>query len=325
MAIRLAPPIKARKELICRGDEAKVSRIMSGRYKGMVERLQDSSLSRLEDGTPMQMFHVTLGEDNPSLENQSNTPNTSIMYSLFQFLSLRAAGLMFPGNFLIPRFLHLSSNGESVVSAMYSDFVPDESGRVQRTNDYRRRFYDDGEHATWGEKRLFRLVADDEERKLCPALLPLVEAVEDVGIILAHPEANYQVSGGNIVFFEVQSINPLLAAEYCSEALEDNMPAREILALIHMVALKEFATLLFRGCPYIARVGEWAHAPLTDLMRVFSGNYGKKGTTEYDRLFSRGQDIVKEPIDHLPQEYRSERAPYQQLPVQIDERIFELI
>ncbi len=324
MSIVLGRPIRAKKQLICRGDEAKVSRILGGRYKGMVERLQDSSKSRLEDGTPTQLFHITVGEDNPSLENQSYTPNTSILYPVFQFLSLRAAGLMFPGNFVTPRFLRLSSEGGRVISAMYSDFVPDDSGRVQRTNDYRRRFYDDDEHATWGEKRLFRLVADDEERKLCPTLLPLVETVEDAGITLAHPEANYQVSGGKIVFFEVQSINPLAAAEYCLGELE-NTPARETLALIHMVALKEFATLLFRGCPYIARVGEWSSTPLTDLMKVFSLNYGKKSTTEYGRLFHRGQDIVKEPIDHLPPGYRSERAPYPQLPIQIDERIFELI
>jgi hypothetical protein len=324
MTITLAPPIKAKKEPICRGDEATVSRIMSGRYKGMVERLQDSSKCCFPDGMPFQMLQVAVGPESESLLDIHSVPNTSIMYPVFQFLSLRAAGLLFPGNFVFPRHLRLSVSPSGITSEMYSDFVSDDSGRILRTEGYRQLFYGP-DCSSRAEKLAVLMEADEAERNLCPALVPLVEAVQGAGITPAHPEANYQLSRGNIVLFEIQKLDLVAAVDYISEKTADNPPARELLALIHMVALKEFAIALFRACPYMTDVGKWARAPLPELMKVYSSNYGRKGTSENDRLFGEGIEIVKGSIEYLPQAYSQARPPYPGLPLQVDERFFELI
>jgi hypothetical protein len=267
-----------------------------------------------------------LGDKGPSATNQFPIPNTSIMYPVIQFLSLRVAGLFFPENFIKPEHLHLSADGSRIISAMYSDFVSDDSGRTKRSEHYRRMFYDKSKCTTREERNVVRMMGDTREQELCPGLAPLTENVEKAGISLAHPEANYQVSDGHIVFFEIRELDLVAAANYIAENLEDKSSARQMLALTHLVTIKAFASLLLRAITYHnPTLEEWVRTPLPELMRIFSKNYGKSDTFEHMHLVEDGMDIVKAPLNFFTEAMNPTNKDTPQMPMEIDEGIFELI
>lgn len=307
MSIVLGRPIRAKKQLICTGDEAKVSRIMSGRHKGMVERLQKHG----PDAT--HSFHLRLKHGASS--GSGHTPyNADFDYPIFKYLSLLLANRLFPDNFVCPHELRLSKDAH-LQSAMYSPHVPDEGGKIPRLEESRARYYSSKARSSIKDEY------DESERSQHPEIGLLADKISRAGITIAHPEANYHLSGGSIVFFETAGLDISKALEYVSENHE---PAKNLLALTHLVALKSFALLLLKarvGNPYVR---DWASTPLTELMRIFSSRYGESGSMAWDALSGRGFDVVKNSLAPFP-EVIAPTTPEQPLPVHIDERIFDLL
>lgn len=197
MTIVGAPPPQGRRELICHGDEARVSRFRTSRGV-LVERYQDDRRSIDSN------HHFSL-------------PFTSIherylvrgirRYHLIKYQALRLAAVLFPDNFVRAERLHV--NGRRYW--MYSRHVPDENGAMGRVQDARRRYRASKDDA---EREGIRSESDVTERRLNPELRPLAFKLAVLGITVAHPEANYHVSAGKTVFFEIEGLDLMRVIAY---------------------------------------------------------------------------------------------------------------
>ena len=200
LRIMHAPPVEGERKLICKTDEARVSRI-HGRppYGGMVERLQ-----RVErKHGKVQNFMILM--KNEQYASSGLIGQHEPLYHVIKFLALGMARAIFPDNIVNVHELRFFTRRGKLYAATYSDFVPDESGVVERLRAVRVRY----NRAKTREADL-RIIgeADEEERRLNPNLGELVEKIEKgCGILLAHPEANYHMSDGKIVFFEANGLD----------------------------------------------------------------------------------------------------------------------
>ncbi|MBU0532255.1 hypothetical protein KKB44_02055 [Candidatus Micrarchaeota archaeon] len=217
MTIVVAPPLEGKRTSLCEGSEAVVFKLRT-KAGVLVERLQKPTT----DGR----FAFSLG-----VGFEVRVYDISSLYHVYKFQALRLGRAMFPDHFVNVRRLHLSDGGYLT----YSDLVPDETGVIARIADARRRFasMDSDE-----EKKKIRRHAEHIEHSLAPGLASIVQRLADAGLIIAHPEANYHITGGKIVFFEVANLDLMLAATHVFENMPDNEDARNNLALIHATALK---------------------------------------------------------------------------------------
>lgn len=233
LSIRLAPPAQGARELICKTDEATVSRVIApGRYAGMVERLQ--VMEKAGFSVPM-LFHLYHDRDGVyPYQFSPQDPADQIL----RFLSLRFAKTLFPDNFVDARETRISRPGGGLVSAMYSGYVPDETGVIARRSLFMSRYYDaEGED----ERRRIQRRFDLEERRSCPDLARAINAMELSGLVIPHPEANYHLSGGDVVFFEVLGIRLRRAFAMANELARDPEESFALLSMIHAVMLRHYS------------------------------------------------------------------------------------
>lgn len=223
MKIRYCGPVKGRRELLCVGDEARVSRLHThNKYDGMVERL--SPVSDIES-----RFVVHFG-GNFDLSFYSSR----VSYHLFKFLSLSLAKCLYPENIVnAPETRFFRRNGK-LFAATYSDFVPDETGVIPRRAETMSKFYaspDDLRDAV-------RSVSDAKEHSLNPKLGAVVANLHSAGLYPPHPEANYHLTAGRTVFFEISEIElPTVYQRIIS--LDDKFSeAHRIFAMICAVVAK---------------------------------------------------------------------------------------
>jgi hypothetical protein len=199
MLIKYAQPVEGKRELMCGTDEARVSRIHApgSQYDGMVERLQPA-----EDKKPTSpRFFIK----NPTyLEIYFGSP--MLHYHYFKFLSLVAAKSLFPSNFCDAGELRVFHRRGKLQTAMYSDFVDDENGVIERRRLYMRAFYKSASESGEAANRV-RAAMNERERQLNPDLAGLEGEISAAGIFLIHPECNYHISHGSTVFFEIGGID----------------------------------------------------------------------------------------------------------------------
>lgn len=224
-------PPRHRRKLIIQGDEAKVSRIWtSDHHNGLVERIQPIGMRINNDGRliPAHSFHIQRDTHFAS----SETP-LDIFYAyeeryiLLKFLALKFAGAVFPEHFVQSQSLFLcEGNGIS-----YSTFVPDETGVLERQKKIRARFSDPN---GFDNKLVLVVEFDKNENRINPHLEELETRIHNAGIIIPHPEMNYHVAGGKIVFFEVAGIALLEALETAKKNTETN--PRAFRRFVHLFA-----------------------------------------------------------------------------------------
>ncbi len=234
MKIRYSQPAKGRREFLCRGDEARVSRILEpGPYEGMAERIQTARLDpKSED--PLFRSHFWVKQHYWDSSHAANFSPSLPSYHLLKFLTNCLAYSVFPSNFAAQRELRIFRKGELCVYAAYSDFVPDEGQAIQRKTRTRARYYqtmqERGRYAAFP----VREQGDEAERKRIPALIPTIERIENSGIILGHPEVNYHLSGDSLVFFDVDGIILDLALD----AVKNDVRSAAILGAVYATLMK---------------------------------------------------------------------------------------
>ncbi len=180
--------------MICKGEEATVSRIRSrNRYNGMVERLEvfpkksNTSYFRLQ-----------------YLGKEDWLGNSSPYFHMSKILSLCLGGCLFPDNFVKVHELRFFDRGKNRFAATYSDFVPDRNGVIKRRAEAMRRYYN--EKSKRGRDNV-RKEHDKIEIRANPELSALAARILDSGLHIPHPEANYHLSDGKIVFFELADVD----------------------------------------------------------------------------------------------------------------------
>ncbi len=211
MLVRHIPPPEGKRKLLCKTDEATVSRIHTpGKlHDGMVERLQrygkthdcETATFKIRDLSRNYQTHQLI-KIRSELESVSEPSYTS--YHIMKFMALRLARTLFPENFIDASELRLFEKEGERYAAMYSDFVGDDNNVVQRRKKTMSRFY-----AMCDDGRRYSLLrsSDKKEHELNPDLAGAVRRLKKAGLIIPHPEANYHLSGGKTVFFEVEGIN----------------------------------------------------------------------------------------------------------------------
>jgi hypothetical protein len=217
MSIRIKEPVRGlgKRKVICRGDEAKVSRISLGPgKKDLVERIQSINPDPWE-----QEFVISLGPKMPNgVERHLAWSAARAAYHLQKFFSLRLAKALFPENFVKcreMRFFTRPARSGCWMAAAYSDFVADETGvmarRARNMKQYYRMLYSKDDQESFEHAKSFRNQCDETENSLNPALAPLVRRIRTSGIRIAHPESNYHIENGKTILFEVNGISLMRA------------------------------------------------------------------------------------------------------------------
>ncbi len=234
--IHRSRPVKGDKERLCESDEARVSLLRSPKkYAGMVERLQEPGPSR----QPMEMsFSLTLTR-NPS-EGTYDIPPAFPASFILRFLAMRLARSIHPDNFINPREMRISAGKGGILAAMYSDFVPDETGVIGRRTEFSRMFYSVD---TREEQMRVRKVADHAEHASNPALENCLRMMELSGIYIPHPEANYHVADGKTVFFEVTGIDARKAFFAAMHFAPDPAESLALLSTMTAVMFRHYRAL----------------------------------------------------------------------------------
>lgn len=291
LIIRHAPPVKGKRERICRTDEATVSRIHAPGtpYDCMVERLQ-----KIDGEREKRQFFQFSAEGTPWLF--SEVESSRAQYHILKFLALGLAGRMFPDNFVRARELRLSKSKRC--AATYSGFVKDDDGAIGRQGKARRRYY---AAQTDKEKDESRERTDREERARNPQMVKLIEEVRDGGILLAHPEANYHLCDGKIVFFEVQGIELTTLLRTGRERFIqcDDAGILELTAAAYAVLMEHW---FFNMSNHAANqhLADWfceyiwhftSHELREEILRIFMGD-----PRHIRFLLESGSDIFKSPL-----------------------------
>jgi len=216
----------AQRQLICRGDEAVVSRLRrcaDPALEGLVERRQ-----------PVAPLNQKLIQKTVHIQGIRHilAPNREAYHALLYY-AVRIAHLLYPENFVHFRAWRMSRIGRTTHSLIYSDFVPDGNGRIERMGQQARAFYA-ARDRSGDETERIRLRADQEEHRLNPNLPFFKETLACKGIILNHPEANYHLHDGKTVFFEVDGIDFTKLAQLLDEVQHRILPdvIRLYLALV---------------------------------------------------------------------------------------------
>ncbi len=218
----MSQPPAGRRERICKADEAIVSRICapSSAYHGMVERIQP-----LRDPSSDGMIFTT-SYRNVDFREGCSEP----IFHIGRFLALRAANALFPLNVVAAREQRIFTRRGRLYAATYSDFVPDDSGVIERRRETMRGYYRLLRRAGQDAAFAFREAQDRVERGLNPDLPILAARMAQAGACVSHPEANYHVSGTSTVFFEIDSLDVPRCAEAARES--DCIPALEAIAAL---------------------------------------------------------------------------------------------
>lgn len=306
MAIQFGPRITtAKKELMCRSDEATVSKL---KYTGLVERLQKVSL----DPSRPQVFSLST----PDCSERQFTPN-QLAYHVLRFQALRLAKKLFPDNFVDVRRLHIFRGKHGLESATYSDFVPDEDGNAKRQARYRRIFYRIPD--SHQQNRMVDMV-DAAERLRNPSLRDICERIEDAGLTIAHPEMNYHISDAKTVFFEICKVD--FKRTYDSISKYDDAMADFI--LIHATLIKTVSA----QHSWMEGSQGFRGAPIQEVFTLLSAIYSlyqhrSRGMNLMIGTKSRGiMDTVKQGITHL-RKLAQYCQPEYALPYAVDDRIFK--
>jgi len=264
--IRLEGPPNARRRIIFKGDEATISLLGSkrplreadgsgdtlpsfaragfSRFDGLVERLQRiRPISREKTISELPVaFRQEFGFCISSWSLRKYTPDDP-MYHILKYAALRLAGRMFPGNFLPAHELHIFHAGRSTYSAMYSDHVPGSEGALERRKDQYRRYY---EASSDDERGRVQKMNDDTERRMCPGLIPKAMEVRSAGLLVRHPEANYAMHEGKVLFFEIAGLDIDLALSWAKEKPQaDRLLILEDIAYIHAATIRNRVGKLF--------------------------------------------------------------------------------
>jgi hypothetical protein len=223
MLIKYAQPVDGKRELMCRTDEARVCRIRApySPYDGMVERLQTVDDDKLMH--PRFFFKRSEFSD-------VYIATSSLHYHYYKFLSLVAAKSLFPENFCDAKELRVFKRRGKLRTAMYSDFVEDGNGVIERRRRYMREFYRLAKDSM-GTADCHKAIMNERERRINPDLAALEEKIGAAGIVIAHPECNYHLSQGSTVFFEIGGINIRESARMAASSADHH--AIEAISLLH--------------------------------------------------------------------------------------------
>ncbi|MBI5554182.1 MAG: hypothetical protein HY917_05595, partial [Candidatus Diapherotrites archaeon] len=161
---------------------------------------------------------------------------------------LRLASLLFPGHFAEPKAFRESS--------LYTKPVADETNVLE----FKRKYYQEA----YRKKRLkeFRMQEDEKIRERVPGLEPLARQMKEAGIEIPHPEVNFHIQNGKIVFFEIHQLN-LNKIYQTVKALPEPLKKK---------ALLQMAGLLYESMDSEDRK---IHGSKTEFMKRFAG-IGKK-------------------------------------------------
>jgi hypothetical protein len=300
--IMAAEPIAALKKSMCKTDEAEVSRILSGKYKGMVERLQ---------GNEIDLDH----RFDISYKGEIRYPyHGSPSYHMMKFVSLLFAGVVFPDNVVRMRELRLSVSQ----AATYSDYVPDDNGVIERRAAAMREFYRaaSGSEGESESQLRIREKANEGERRFNPDLMKAAEKMREAGIIIAHPEANYHVTDGRTVFFEISGLDMSDALSVSS----GNERALKLLSLIYALHLRDMANNMQNN----GSVKEYPTSrQYLDYNRVYEAVYNIFIKTEPHRLrmfLEEGNNLLKRSLHDYRYGLKGFEVP--PMPVRIDPKVF---
>ncbi|NYZ77018.1 hypothetical protein H0O02_01745 [Candidatus Micrarchaeota archaeon] len=268
MLIKYASRVRAKRETICRGDEATVRRLHTAslpQYDGMVERVQTVDA---KDETRMgQEFGLWYKYGRLYTPKQHE-----VSYHIEKFLALRAARTLFPAHFVNVSELRVWTGHNGIHTAVYSDFVSDDNGVIERRGNAMRTYYGRAYHelARSGDNTGAQFIeeANGIERRMNPELNSLAAYMADAGILIPHPEANYQVSGRNTVFFEIYGIDLtkfLEAAKYRDITIGVTHAIEAISAIYALEVIREARRRLDHALGVIRRPeGEPDHVRLED-------------------------------------------------------------
>jgi hypothetical protein len=238
MSVKIAPPVRGlgKRTALCKGDEARVSRICLGPgKKDLVERVQPFH----NDVFLSQEFAISIRQGYDKV-----WPPSDAAYHLQKFFSLRLAKALFPENFPECKEIRLFSRFGHMMSATYSDFVADETGvvarRAKNMKQYYRMLYSPTDSESFGHAKAFCSQCDETENKLNPALAPLVRKMHISGIGISHPEANYHIEGGKTVLFEVNGLR-LMRAYAASCASPNRQAALDALSTVLSICILDCA------------------------------------------------------------------------------------
>jgi hypothetical protein len=245
MNVKLCGPVRGigKRTPLCKGDEARVSRICLGSgKKDLVERVQS-----LHSSNPFSEHDfIILLRPGLGLAPDRNIRwlPASAAYHLQKFFSLRLAKALFPESFPECKEIRFFARSGRRLAAAYSGFVEDENGVVARRANNMRQYYrilhpqkdtERFEHA-----RAFRTQCDERENTLNPALAPLVRRICTSGIIISHPEANYHMQNGKTVLFEANGIR-LMRAYAASCASPNRKAALDALSTMLSIGILDAA------------------------------------------------------------------------------------
>jgi len=285
MKIRCARPIKGRRKPLCTTDEAKVSRVFT-KDRVLVERLQH--LPEFTGSSPT-VFNLQLSEI--YIDHFSPKYPT---YHLMKALALETAHSLFPENFLHLHEIRFFSEADQRYSVAYSDFIPDETGVIARRRKIMKRYYRARDKtARLSIKEKF----DREERSITPDLVPAVKRAQAAGIAVPHPEANYHLSGGKIVFFEVDTIDLPAAVSFSRLAADDS--ALGLLAMMYASYVRVLAYRAIQNPAVIQERKELCHSyesqSLSSLKTVFHSIFLDR--IESDSMMQEKYNVVKNHFD----------------------------
>ena len=210
------PPAVIKRDPICKGDEAVVSRIWTDRTRdpmvdGLVERKQPVITRDLENLRFVSIVgHESLLDDVSHRSTTHRAFSNTLAYYYFAFTSLNLAKRLFPENFPAVHAYRIFKEDGQLCFSIYSEFVRDDTDTVPRISEARRRW---NEIESLDRAKIFRRVQDKAERALNPVLVSLAPKIKRKGITLCHPEANYHVQNGKTVFFEVAELDALKIVE----------------------------------------------------------------------------------------------------------------
>ena len=227
MKILCERPPKGRRSFISRGDEASVRRLKTGSHEGLVERIQIIGYGQRFVLFP---FNVSYGG-----VHRFGILSNHAHYHLVKYLGLLFAHTLFPDHFVRPHELRLFGAGSRRMSALYSGFVPDENGVIERRKQFMELFY----RTHFERKEGVVLEFDLRENRNNQEIAELAGRMEDAGITVPHPEANYHISNETTVFLEVQELRMDLALSAAHAFAKDVQQAITILGAIYAIALRQ--------------------------------------------------------------------------------------
>lgn len=286
MKIRCAKPIRGKRKLLCKTDEARISRVFTKDGRELVERLQHFPESA---GSTPTVFNLQLSEI--YIDHFSQKYST---YHLMKALALETAHSIFPENFLHLHEVRFFSEASQRYAASYSDFIPDETGVIARRRKIMKSYYQTKDKtARIAIKKRF----DRAEHLITPGLEPVIRRAQAAGIAVPHPEANYHLSEGRIVFFEVDTID--LPATVAFARLSDDDSTLGLLAIIYASYVRMLAYRAIQNPAVTPERKELCRSyedqSLSSLKTVFHSIFLNR--EEADRMLHEHFNVVKNHFD----------------------------